>query len=304
MLIKIGSLRSVMLTGLVLQLAGCASVSTLPDNLPRPVKEYLTPIDLNAKQQTGIEQYNSYQPVKAFAVSRTGNYGYGYLGDSKSGSARSALYWCQHYSPQPCRVQLINQELFQPAYAEYARRSALAIAGLKVPNNQDYNLEGMDWGIPSPTRLRQQNTERYDQRTPLSLTGIRTIKTAEVAQMLVTSKPILIDAQGWEEDRPNTIPGALVVDWAGTEEAHLPGREEKMLKDFATVMQLIEPDKTKPVVVFCHSAICWLSINTALRLQAIGYTNVYWYRGGKESWISANLPLIPSVPHATIWSPR
>jgi rhodanese-related sulfurtransferase len=30
--------------------------------------------------------------------------------------------------------------------------------------------------------------------------------------------------------------------------------------------------------------------NLALRLLALGYTNVYWYRGGREAWEVAGLP--------------
>jgi rhodanese-related sulfurtransferase len=30
--------------------------------------------------------------------------------------------------------------------------------------------------------------------------------------------------------------------------------------------------------------------NLALRLTALGYTEVYWYRGGRESWAVAGLP--------------
>ena len=31
--------------------------------------------------------------------------------------------------------------------------------------------------------------------------------------------------------------------------------------------------------------------NLALRLVALGYTEVYWYRGGREAWLAAGLPV-------------
>lgn len=294
--------KYLVLTIALLKLTGCTSINV--GGLSEPIKQYLAPIELNEKQLKGVAQFKSYPEHKAIAVSKSGHYGYGYLADDKSAGARSALYWCQHYSPQPCRIHLVDENPFQNEYTEFARKSSAAIANMKVPGKQDYNLEGVDWNIATPTRLRQQETERYDSKTPLSLTGIRTIKTVEVAQMLISAKPVLIDAQGWDAERPDTIPGAYIIDWAGTEQMHLPGREEKLQKNFEVVMRLIEADKTKPVIVFCHSTLCWLSINAALRLQAIGYSDIYWYRGGKESWSSAGLPLIPSVPHATIWLPN
>jgi rhodanese-related sulfurtransferase len=30
--------------------------------------------------------------------------------------------------------------------------------------------------------------------------------------------------------------------------------------------------------------------NLALRLAALGYTKIYWYRGGREAWEVAGLP--------------
>jgi PQQ-dependent catabolism-associated CXXCW motif protein len=46
-----------------------------------------------------------------------------------------------------------------------------------------------------------------------------------------------------------------------------------------------------PLVFFCVNSQCWLSYNASLRAAALGYTNVYWYRGGIESWRAAGLPL-------------
>ena len=34
----------------------------------------------------------------------------------------------------------------------------------------------------------------------------------------------------------------------------------------------------------------YLSYNAALRLDALGYENLYWYRGGIAAWKAANLP--------------
>ena len=33
-----------------------------------------------------------------------------------------------------------------------------------------------------------------------------------------------------------------------------------------------------------------MSYNAALRLDALGYENLYWYRGGIAAWKAANLP--------------
>jgi len=55
-------------------------------------------------------------------------------------------------------------------------------------------------------------------------------------------------------------------------------------------------DKSHPVVFFCASRMCWLAHNATLRALDLGYTNVYWYRGGRDSWQAAGLPMVPVAP--------
>jgi rhodanese-related sulfurtransferase len=49
-------------------------------------------------------------------------------------------------------------------------------------------------------------------------------------------------------------------------------------------------DKQKPIITFAWSINRWHSRNLALRLLALGYTRVYWYRGGWEAWDAHDLP--------------
>lgn len=289
-------IKATVFLSLVLALAGCVGIERLPD----PIKDYLTPIELVSAQAAALHAFQDYPNGKGFAVSKFGNSGSGYLGEN-SGGARSALISCQINSAHPCRLHQVNNEKFQHRYAEYAQRSAEALAGLRPVSKSDYDLEGADWQVPAPTGLKSGKSYTYGGNTPLSLNGIKTIKTHELVRMLIDGAPTMIDAQGWVENLPMTIPAAYLVDWAGTEETDLPGYEAKIRKEFEVVMQLIEPVKSKPVVVFCESARCWLSINAALRLQTLGYSNIYWYRGGVAAWKAAGLPTLSSVPHATIW---
>jgi rhodanese-related sulfurtransferase len=51
------------------------------------------------------------------------------------------------------------------------------------------------------------------------------------------------------------------------------------------------PDLATEIVVYCSNADCDDSVVTAQRLEALGYTNVRHYAGGKEEWHAAGLPL-------------
>ena len=51
------------------------------------------------------------------------------------------------------------------------------------------------------------------------------------------------------------------------------------------------PDPQTEIVVYCSSPDCDDSIETARRLQGLGYTNIRHYPGGKNEWRDAGLPL-------------
>jgi rhodanese-related sulfurtransferase len=62
------------------------------------------------------------------------------------------------------------------------------------------------------------------------------------------------------------------------------------------------PDLDTEVIVYCSNPECDDSVVTAQRLQALGYTNVRHYAGGKDEWRARGLPLEragrPYVPSA------
>jgi rhodanese-related sulfurtransferase len=51
------------------------------------------------------------------------------------------------------------------------------------------------------------------------------------------------------------------------------------------------PNLDTEIVVYCSNSECDDSVATAQRLQALGYTNVRHYAGGKDEWKARGLPL-------------
>ena len=49
-------------------------------------------------------------------------------------------------------------------------------------------------------------------------------------------------------------------------------------------------DRSKPIVAVGFNSERFDGRNLALRLVHIGFTEVYWYRGGREAWEVAGLP--------------
>lgn len=97
-------------------------------------------------------------------------------------------------------------------------------------------------------------------------------------------RPFLVDVLSGPPHR--TLPGALWLHNGGL--GDFDAAEEKRFLD--ALERLSGHDKSRELVFFCSGARCWLSYNATLRAVQAGYTNVYWYRGGIESWREAGLP--------------
>ena len=74
--------------------------------------------------------------------------------------------------------------------------------------------------------------------------------------------------------------------------SHLPGAINLPPSDVNPhVVARRIPDRTTEIVVYCANPDCEDSLATAQRLQALGYTNVHHYPGGKNEWRDEGLPL-------------
>ena len=62
------------------------------------------------------------------------------------------------------------------------------------------------------------------------------------------------------------------------------------------LQQVTAGDKARPMVFYCQSTQCWMSYNAALRAIAMGYSRVYWYRGGIEAWQQAEALAMSVAP--------
>jgi adenylate cyclase len=113
-------------------------------------------------------------------------------------------------------------------------------------------------------------------------------RMAELARFLASDKPLIITAV--TDSRVPSIPGSEGLAFSGlggslTDEAqdHLRSK----LRD------LTSGDLQKPIVAVGWNSESFGGRNLALRLVALGYTNVYWYRGGREAREVAGLPETP-----------
>jgi len=144
--------------------------------------------------------------------------------------------------------------------------------------------EDRDWGVAPPTALRRAP---YAAPTPVELPGGRVLRTLELKRLLEGPQPpLLVDVASG--DSRITLAKALWLPGMGRGVSFLDDIQSELA---ARLARATGSDKAKPIVFFCVDSRCWLSYNASLRALALGYTRVYWYRGGIEAWRAARLPL-------------
>jgi rhodanese-related sulfurtransferase len=155
-----------------------------------------------------------------------------------------------------------------------------AIAGAQETGYAD---ELVDFGI-LPIDFPRSRAQGYGAPTPTTIPGAQVITTQALMEMRAgRPKPVIFVAY----NAKSVIPGAIVADGAGEE--RLLGLDlEKFTRLLARETQ---DDKTRPVIFYCHGAKCWLSYNASLHAKEAGYTNVFWYRGGRDAWKAAGKKL-------------
>jgi adenylate cyclase len=165
-----------------------------------------------------------------------------------------------------------------PAYAAAFRRVR---DGLRVAGLRDHADEHGDFDVP-PNLVTCTDLEG---RTPVTAPGVITVRTSELVELIAHRNPLLIDLAlgSWGQ----SIPGAVGLQGLGSGADFSVSVQSR----FISVMRdLTHGDMAIPIVAFCANCERITGYNLALRLVSLGYTQIYWYRGGFESWQIAGLP--------------
>jgi adenylate cyclase len=162
-----------------------------------------------------------------------------------------------------------------PAAAVAAEQVRAYQDGLRRAGLRDHADEEANFGVPPDAELHQQ----LAGLTPTTVPGARTIRTQELVALLAEQKPVVIDALTHFWGR--SIPGAVGLMNAGCG-GSLSGAGQDRLR--RAISALTGNDLSKPIIATGWNSERFDGRNLALRLAALGYSNVYWYRGGREAW--------------------
>lgn len=256
------------------------------------------PSALNDEGRAAYTKFLGERESRAFTISENGQYFSASGKNSPHQALQDALAGCNKAARNICRVYAVNETFTYSRYETFERQSKAALEALKKETFalSTYGNEWEDFRLQPEETL---HTGEIHAPTPLAVPGVQTIKTPELAKLMTgATPPIIIDVLG--EAPMKTLPGAYWIRYAGVAS---PKAEvnASMLAQFGAILSgLTKDDKAVPLVMLCQDARCWLSYNAAMRARDLGYTNVYWYRGGRFAWQSARLDGVTPVEHGSI----
>jgi PQQ-dependent catabolism-associated CXXCW motif protein len=158
--------------------------------------------------------------------------------------------------------------------------------------------EGADFGarpsrVISASQISTNERSRIETMLPLptAVPGVDTMTTLELDAFLKKNPDaVLIDTFVGGTHR--TLPGAVWMPDLG--QVNLGQKERSQIE--AALTQANGGDPSRPIVVFERSSTYgWFGYHAVLRLLGMGYTNIYWYRGGLDAWHDAQFALVPAA---------
>ncbi len=245
------------------------------------------------------EKYLQAKGAKAFAVSAKGNFYFVSELQTQERAARTALLRCLNAHGIPCQVWMINEENVSPVYVEAENLSISAIASLPLElKGNFFGAEDTDVGVVPLDELRD-GALMHSATPAASTSGFQVITTPQLLN-LYRSLPdlVVLDVLLDQQFKKETLPKAIWLNGAGMSQ---PEKNKAIESNLSKVIPLVVSRKEQAVVVYCSGWECWLSWNASKRLAALGYKNVYWYRGGMQAWKAARLPTVITPIAAQLW---
>lgn len=117
-----------------------------------------------------------------------------------------------------------------------------------------------------------------EQKAPESIDGTKRVSAEEVVELVMnTPDLVVIDARKTSDrDEAGWIEGSIGLPNYDT--------DEKSLKKHI-------PEKSTAVLFYCNGVKCGRSVESSKKAVSLGYSKVYWFRGGWEEWTEKGMPV-------------
>lgn len=112
---------------------------------------------------------------------------------------------------------------------------------------------------------------------PMSIEGTTKVSADELVNLVETLDDlVIIDSRKASDREEGVIPGSIPI-------TDTDMNAENLAAEVAT--------KDSPVAFYCNGPKCGRSGNAATMAIGLGYSNVYWFRGGWKHWKESGLPI-------------
>jgi adenylate cyclase len=152
---------------------------------------------------------------------------------------------------------------------------------MRLVGERDHAEEDADFGVAPGGEL---HADQYGF-TPKTAPGVTTIRTTDLQSLLTDRKPLVITTGNWPSR--HSIPTAVCLKESGNGGSFSDTMQDRLRRKSGG---LTKGEKAMPIVAVGVNSERFDGLNLALRLAALGYSQVYWYRGGNESWEVNGLP--------------
>ncbi|HEY1383575.1 MAG TPA: tetratricopeptide repeat protein [Dongiaceae bacterium] len=162
-----------------------------------------------------------------------------------------------------------------PSSTVYAEQIRHMQDALRLAGERDHADEDADFHIAADAELHSE----FAGLTPTAAPRATTIRTTDLAGLLASSEPVIIDTVSYSWGR--SIPGAVGLRYSGVGGSFVDSVQDRLR---IKMREMTSGDLNRPIVAVGWNSERFDGRNLALRLAALGYTHVYWYRGGREAW--------------------
>lgn len=162
---------------------------------------------------------------------------------------------------------------------------AAAVTATRPPANAERGYAGelIDLRVPPQSTLQAN----VNSPTPVEIPAGRRVTTQELSGLIAADPNLLlIDVLDGQHGR--TLAGGHWIPALGRAGTFT---DEHQVNGKTAIDALAGGDTGRALVFYCMGPSCWESYNATLRAAAMGYTNLYWYRGGLQAWEDAGLPM-------------
>ena len=155
-------------------------------------------------------------------------------------------------------------------------------------DRESYGWESRDWSVEPISFFDFSARGPTPVEHPLA---VATLTTRALRDLILSKPSPLLLYVGLGDQTVSLPPGSVWIDDAASEfpEDRAQAWREALRSHVLALLEGLPPDP--PVVVFCSDPHSWRSYNFVTRLGSLGFSNLYWHRGGRVVWHRAALPV-------------